>query len=149
MDTFGRHLLAEYCGCDVAILQDVDAIERLMVHAATKANATVVQSAFHRFSPQGVSGVVLIEESHLSIHTWPEHGFAAVDFLTCGKCMPDAAHAYLAEALGARSYEVLLVHRGMNHQLSSRPSMEVVMHDRGVVQGANATERQPQKGETA
>ena len=83
MDTFGQHLLVEYHGCDLSLLNDLCRIEVLMCAAAEAAGATVVTSAFHRFSPQGVSGVVVIEESHLSIHTWPESGYAA----TVSRCV--------------------------------------------------------------
>ena len=84
-----------------------------MKHAAQSAGATVVNTVFHTFSPQGVTGVVVVEESHLSIHTWPEHGYAAVDFFTCGECLPEDAHAVLMEGLRAESAELMSVDRGM------------------------------------
>ena len=74
MTTNGVHLLAEYWGCDPGILDDVEAIRQAMVDAAIAAETTIVQSVFHTFAPHGVSGVVVVEESHLSIHTWPESG---------------------------------------------------------------------------
>ncbi len=80
----GRHILVELYGSPSSVLDDVNRIEACMIHAANAANATVINTSFHRFSPHGVSGVVVIHESHLSIHTWPEHGFAAVDLFTCG-----------------------------------------------------------------
>ena len=95
MDTRGRHLLVEYHGCAEGLLDDLAAVEALMNRAAVAANTTVVASVFHPFQPQGVSGVVVIEESHLSIHTWPEYGYAAVDFYTCGQGIPEEAHAVL------------------------------------------------------
>jgi len=101
LNTFGRHLLVEYHGCDTRFLDDFSKLESAMVAAAEAAGATVVAKAFHRFAPQGVSGVVVIEESHLSIHTWPEYGYAAVDFYTCGDCVPERAHELLRSALGA------------------------------------------------
>jgi S-adenosylmethionine decarboxylase proenzyme len=113
MDTRGRHLLVEYHGCDTALLDDVAGVEALMKRAAEAANTTVVASVFQPFSPQGVSGVVVIEESHLSIHTWPEHGYAAVDFYTCGRGVPERAHALLREGLAARRAEVMTVERGL------------------------------------
>lgn len=127
MDTFGKHLLVEYHGCDTAVLNHVVRIENAMRAAADAAGATVVTSTFHRFSPQGVSGVVVVEESHLSIHTWPECGYAAVDFYTCGDCEPVMAHEYLARALGAQRSEVITVRRGM---YPSGPSMRVQEHYR-------------------
>lgn len=127
MNTFGRHLLVEYRGCLAERLDDPGYVEALMRRAAEAAGAAVVQSAFHRFSPQGVSGVVVIQESHLSIHTWPEYGYAAVDFYTCGDCLPEAGHEVLFGGLGATSYEEMLVHRG---QIRESRSMSVKRHDR-------------------
>jgi S-adenosylmethionine decarboxylase len=81
----GFHLLIEFWGCDHGILNDVGEIENLMDEAAVASGATIVDSVFHRFNPHGVSGVVVIAESHLAIHTWPEYGYAAVDLFTCGR----------------------------------------------------------------
>lgn len=80
----GRHVLAEVYGCDFEILNDLEKIREIFVSAALSAGAEVRETAFHRFSPQGISGVVVISESHLAIHTWPELGYAAVDVFTCG-----------------------------------------------------------------
>ena len=87
-------------------------LEALMRQAVAAAGATVVECLLHRFSPQGVSGVVVVEESHLSIHTWPESGYAAVDFYTCGGSDPERAHPVLMEGLGAASAEVMVIERG-------------------------------------
>lgn len=112
MRTFGQHWLAEYHDCNRDVLDDVERIESILRQAALAARATIVAATFHRFSPKGVSGVVLLEESHLSIHTWPDHGYAAVDFYTCGSCLPEHAHEFIRDALGAKHAEVLTVHRG-------------------------------------
>jgi S-adenosylmethionine decarboxylase proenzyme len=113
LDTLGKHLLVEYHGCDHSVLSSVARIEAMMRAAARAAGATVVAAAFHRFSPQGVSGVVVVEESHLSIHTWPECGYAAVDIYTCGECEPLRAHDFLREELDADRAEVMNIRRGM------------------------------------
>lgn len=84
MKSLGRHILVEFFGCSSDILNDVPLIESSMVGAAADAGATVISSVFHHFSPFGVSGVVVIQESHLAIHTWPEYRYAAVDLFTCG-----------------------------------------------------------------
>ena len=94
-------------------MDDVKRVETLLKRAASAAGATIVQSVFHRFAPQGVSGVVVIEESHISVHTWPEMGYAAVDFYTCGDCEPERAHEILVEGLGPRHAEVMFVERGL------------------------------------
>lgn len=120
METRGRHLLAEYRGCDRARLDDEAVVEALMRRAAAAAGATVVAACFHRFAPQGVTGVVVVEESHLSVHTWPEHGYAAVDFFTCGACDPEVAHRVIGDGLGARRAELLLIERGLEGPRSMR-----------------------------
>ncbi len=80
----GRHILCEAYGCDPEVLNDRKVVEQIMVDAALLTGAEVREVAFHKFSPQGVSGVVVISESHLAIHTWPELGYAAIDVFTCG-----------------------------------------------------------------
>jgi S-adenosylmethionine decarboxylase proenzyme len=104
--------LVEYTGCDSHILDDVKRIEALMNEAARAAQTNLVASVFQPFEPQGVTGVVVVEESHLSIHTWPEHGYAAVDFFTCGDSSPERAHEVLFAGLRAQCAEVILVDRG-------------------------------------
>jgi S-adenosylmethionine decarboxylase len=109
----GRHILAEFYNCNVEVLKDTEAIENYMVEAATKANATVVKSVFHTFNPYGVSGVVVIQESHLAIHTWPEYGYAAIDLFTCGEEInPWIAFDYLKNKLKAEKTETMELDRG-------------------------------------
>jgi len=81
---FGKHILAEYFECGCTFLDSEPAIRNLMLEAASRSGATVVGDIFHHFSPQGVTGVVVVAESHLAIHTWPEFGYASVDLFTCG-----------------------------------------------------------------
>ncbi len=114
MNTLGRHILAEIYGCNSDILNNRILIERVMVESALEAGAEVREVAFHKFSPQGVSGVVVISESHLTIHTWPELGYAAVDVFTCGeKVNPWDACNYLTEKLGAGHMTATEVKRGI------------------------------------
>ena len=80
----GHHLLIELHGCDSAPLDSVGQVQRILEEAAKLAGATIVNSAFHHFSPYGVTGVLVIAESHIAAHTWPEYGYAAVDCFTCG-----------------------------------------------------------------
>lgn len=99
--TLGRHILAEFYDCDSNVLNNVKLIEDSMAEAARVAGATIVQKTFHHFSPYGVSGVVVISESHLAIHTWPEFGYAAVDLFTCGDTVdPMVSYNHLKEHLG-------------------------------------------------
>ncbi len=84
-----------------------------MISAAERIGATVMSDAFHKFSPQGVSGTVVISESHLSIHTWPEKRYVAVDIFTCGGLDPRPGFRYLDEVLGAESHRVQEIVRGL------------------------------------
>jgi S-adenosylmethionine decarboxylase proenzyme len=115
MKALGRHLLVEYHGCDRAMLDDVERIRVALVAAVVRAGATPVKDVVvHHFSPHGVTGVVVIAESHFSIHTWPEHDFAAVDLFTCGDTLdPWAAFAHLEAALGAATHSVVEIRRGL------------------------------------
>ncbi|MCP3963025.1 MAG: adenosylmethionine decarboxylase [bacterium] len=112
LPTHGRHILIDLWGCDRAALADGEALDALMRRAAESSGATVLQTCFHRFPPTGVSGIVIISESHLSIHTWPDEGFASADFYTCGDVRPEAAVEVLRAGLAAESSEVLVVDRG-------------------------------------
>lgn len=117
MDALGRHLLVEFTGCDPVALADLDGITEAMLRAAREAGATVLTHRFHRFQGetggQGISGAVIISESHLAIHTWPEHAYAAVDLFTCGDTVdPWRAHAVLKAALGAAEAATQLLQRG-------------------------------------
>ena len=119
MDTKSQHLLVEYFECNSNTLEDNDLIEALLNQAAQAANVTIVQSVFHKYSPQGVTGVVIIEESHLSIHTWPEYGYASVDFYTCGDGLPEKAHEVITKGLSARRSEKLMIDRGLSMKTQS------------------------------
>ena len=113
MQSLGRHVLAEVYGCQFEVLNDIALVENIMVNAALEAGAEVREVVFHKFSPQGVSGVVVISESHLAIHTWPELGYEAVDVFTCGESVnPWDACNYLAEKFGATHVTASEVKRG-------------------------------------
>lgn len=114
MEALGRHLLAEFTDCDPDRLSDLGHIRASMLAAAEAAGATVVGHNFHPFSPWGVSGVVIISESHLAIHTWPEHRYAAVDLFTCGGSVdPWKAYEVVKEALGAEHGSAVTLERGL------------------------------------
>lgn len=124
MNALGRHVLAEVYGCDFNLLNDVKKVEKIMVNAALEAGAEIREFVFHKFSPQGVSGVVVISESHLAIHTWPELGYAAVDVFTCGdKVDPWDACNYLAEMFEAESINAKETKRGI---VAPAPQREAV-----------------------
>ena len=112
MSALGHHLLVEFTGCDAAALTDLDRVTTAMLDAARASGATIVTHSFHRFSPHGVSGAVIIAESHLAIHTWPEHGFAAVDFFSCGGIDMERGLALLRIAFRAADEVRLALERG-------------------------------------
>ena len=111
--TLGHHSLIELSGCDAEKLKRVVGVRRAMLEAAKRANGTIVKAVFHAFSPWGVSGVVVIAESHLTIHTWPEHGYAAVDVFSCSPTLKQAeVRKWLAKEFGARRTKTVRVRRG-------------------------------------
>ncbi|MGB0167528.1 MAG: polyamine aminopropyltransferase [Luteibaculum sp.] len=112
MTALGNHILVEFMGCIPEVMNDVSVIEEAMVNGAEIAGATVINSTFHHFSPYGVSGVVVIQESHLAIHTWPEYGYAAVDLFTCGEMNAWISFDHLKEVFGAKNYSALEMRRG-------------------------------------
>jgi len=114
MKMLGRHLIVEYSNCDRGILNNSDLLEQYLKEAVRRSGATIVRSVFHRYNPQGVSGVVVIAESHLSLHTWPEYGYAAVDYFTCGDSVnPYLAHEYLKKMIAATECQVNELKRGI------------------------------------
>ncbi len=113
MDTRGLHLLVELHDCDAPTLNDPLRLLEALRRGAESANVRIVAEASHRYEPVGASAVVLIEESHLSIHTWPEHRYAAVDLFTCGAGDPERAVRVVAQALGAGRADALRVERGL------------------------------------
>jgi S-adenosylmethionine decarboxylase len=116
METRGRHVIAELDGCDARELSNPKRIRQLLLEAAREAGATALADEFFEFRNGGVSGFVLLAESHISIHTWPEHAYAAVDIYTCGQhTLPDVACCYLADQLGATSAQMSALDRGLTH----------------------------------
>lgn len=114
MHALGTHLIVEMWECNADILKDLDKVRDAMVSAAKEAKATVVEVAFHEFNPFGISGMVVIAESHLSIHTWPEYGYAAVDIFTCGDLIkPEVAADFLVEQFECGKVDKKVFSRGI------------------------------------
>jgi S-adenosylmethionine decarboxylase len=111
--TLGTHYLAEFFGCDRTKIDDIAFIERIMVEATQLSGAQMIKPFFHQFSPQGISGVVVIAESHFAIHTWPEHGYAAVDLFSCAEFDFKKALNHIREQIGAQQHSVAQVRRGI------------------------------------
>ncbi len=113
MDALGIHILVEFYSCSESVLNDPGFIEQEMIRAAELIEATVITSSSHAFSPHGVSAVVVISESHLTMHTWPEHGYAAVDLFFCTKKIdPWLAIEHLKEILEAEHSTSVELKRG-------------------------------------
>ena len=120
MKALGTHIVCELSGCDPTALSDVDGVQEMMIAAARAARATVLESSFHRFEPQGVSGTVILAESHLSIHTWPEKKYAAMDFYTCGDHTdPWLACQFAAKVLSAKRMLTTELKRGVESKHGS------------------------------
>jgi S-adenosylmethionine decarboxylase len=114
LNALGRHLLLELKFCNKEVLDDIEYLKAGLIETAEKIGATVLSNVFHQFCPQGVSGVVVIAESHLCIHTWPEYGYAAVDIFTCGNTIdPRDAVALLVDKLGSREHSFKEIERGL------------------------------------
>ena len=114
MNALGKHILLELKDCNEEALNDLGFLRSTLVEAAKDCGATVLGESFHPFNPHGVSGVVVIAESHLSVHTWPEYGYAAVDIFTCGDSVqPEKAAEVLIEKLGAKNHSLIEIQRGL------------------------------------
>ena len=125
MTLLARHAILDYYECPEEVLDDIPFIEKAMVGAAEFMGATVVASKFHQFSPYGVSGTVVIAESHLTVHTWPEHGYAAVDVFTCGETVdPWISCNYLKEKFSAENMTAREIKRGIfDYNVQHKPAV--------------------------
>ncbi len=113
MKGLGYQTLVEFYGCDTSIINDTEQIKQLLLMSAELAGLTVVDAVVHHFSPIGVSGVVVVKESHISVHTWPEYGYVALDFFTCNSVYSlTTAIDYLINELKAESTESKTLVRG-------------------------------------
>ena len=108
----GKHLLLELYGCDYVKLNDESFLRCTLNKAAKLAKATVLNLISNKFEPQGVTAIALLAESHISIHTWPESNYSAVDIFTCGQnMMPEIASQYLIESLMAKEHSLRVIER--------------------------------------
>jgi S-adenosylmethionine decarboxylase len=125
--TLGEHILADLSHCNAELLASVNVIEEVLQAAVIKANANIIDSRFHRFSPMGVSGIILLSESHCSIHTWPEEAYAAIDIYTCGEHVhPAVACQYIASRLQAKETKTTTVSRGLRRLEADASFLHVV-----------------------
>ncbi len=114
MKALGRHLIGDFFDCDCELINDVNQVKRIMVTAAEIVKAHIVDISFHTFNPHGISGVIVIAESHLAIHTWPEYGYCSIDIYTCGDELdPWIAFEYMNKEFKAKRTSVMEMKRGM------------------------------------
>lgn len=114
MEALGRQILVEFYDCDESKINDVTYIENSLIQATKASKATIISHNFHKFSPYGVSGVVVIAESHVAIHTWPEYNYAAVDIFTCGDTIdPWVIQEHLKDYFDSKNVSSMEMKRGM------------------------------------
>ncbi len=114
MYALGTHLLVELRDCNPDTLKDLSKVKEALVSAAKEAKATIIDVSFHEFNPFGISGMVVIAESHLSVHTWPEYGYAAVDIFTCGDIIkPEIAAQFLIAQFESKNPSLVEMKRGI------------------------------------
>ena len=127
MRSLGHQIVAEFYHCDKNILSDVEQVTDAMLEAARRTGCTIVTQTFHHFSPFGVSGAVIVAESHLAIHTWPEYGYAAVDIFTCGDSVfPEKGLNFLKEALRSQQVSTMEMNRGQVDMMGVDPASVTV-----------------------
>ncbi|MFU8813000.1 MAG: adenosylmethionine decarboxylase [Balneolaceae bacterium] len=130
MEALGRQILVEFYDCDQSKINEVSYIENALIQATKESGATIISHNFHKFSPYGVSGVVVIAESHVAIHTWPEYNYAAVDIFTCGDTIdPWKIQELLKEYFDSKNVSSMEMKRGMfkvpeGQRLLFKPSAE-------------------------
>lgn len=126
MQALGRQILVEFYDCNRDILNGEEQIRDILLEGVRRSGATIVSDTFHTFSPHGVSGVVVIAESHVAIHTWPEHGYAAVDIFTCGETIdPWTIQKFLEDEFEADNVSSMEMKRGLfPEKVSHKPMLE-------------------------
>ncbi|MFP4499260.1 MAG: adenosylmethionine decarboxylase [Vulcanimicrobiota bacterium] len=121
MKAFGLHYIIELSGCEAEIIKSEDKVRDVILEAARKARAQIRGLSVHEFKPHGVSGVVVIAESHLSIHTWPEYHYAAIDIFTCGDSTePQKACEFMEKELKSEHSKITVIRRGIKDRNNHR-----------------------------
>ena len=115
MNKEGKHIIIDGFECDSSLLDNITYLEELCKQAALDAGMEILYSYFHQFQPQGVTGVLVLSTSHLSIHTWPEEGYASLDFYTCGKHELDREVEFLLKGLSSKKAIVYSIVRGVSY----------------------------------
>ena len=123
----GTHLIIELYGCSRDILRDVQLIREILINSAKLGNATILNDYFHKFGYEGgVTGIICISESHISIHTWPEYEYAALDIFTCSPKMdPEFIQEKILEALKPKRSVIKKINRGSIRLKQARLDIEI------------------------
>lgn len=117
-DILGKQVIAEFFGCKMN-LDNFSLVKEVMEKAAICSNATIVESIFHHFNPYGISGVIVIAESHLAIHTWPDKKYAAIDIFTCGDLVnPMKMMKYIKQAFQPKDFSYKKIRRGLSSKIN-------------------------------
>lgn len=123
----GRHILMELTGCPYDLLNSVVQAENTLLSCAEDGGATVISSHFHPFFPQGLSGVIVIAESHITIHTWPEYGYAAVDVFTCGVAgIADEVGRLIADRFQAKDVKLKALSRTPSKTIQHKTHINLI-----------------------
>ena|SRR3989344_2515402 len=113
----GSHVILECYECNYGVINDVKKVEGIMIESALRSRATIIQPFFHRFEPQGVTGVIIIAESHFTVHTWPEYNYAAVDFFSCSDSInTNMAIDYILENFESKRHNKRIIERGREYK---------------------------------
>ena len=113
MEAFGRHFILEMWDCNREIVNDAEKIMQILSEAVNDAGATIIKQFYHEFDPPGITGVAILAESHISIHTWPKEGYVAVDLFTCGtQTDPKLAEKRLLEGFEPNDFTSVVLKRG-------------------------------------
>ena len=114
MKALAKSLLIEFYDCNTEFLNNKEKMKAALLESAKISGAAIIKTVFHKFNPHGISGVIVIAESHFSVHTWPEYGYCAVDMFTCSENINcDLAMDYLNKKLSAESMSIVDVKRGV------------------------------------
>ena len=114
---FGRHALADLYECESEFLDNIDEIKRIIDESCSEANLTIVESKYHKFEPIGLSGVSILAESHITVHTWPEYKFVSIDAFTCGRKMnPTIVCEIIADKLDCKKRDIKEYKRGTKYE---------------------------------
>ena len=113
MKYLANHQIVEFNDCEESKIDNSDFVREIFLEAAKLGSATVVSECFHEFSPYGITGVLVIAESHISIHTWPEHKYVAVDIFSCGNKVDfNKIINYLKDKLKCKNSSSVSINRG-------------------------------------